>query len=443
MPFRAFFENPQVYPNRFGFYKQGGSPALLNQLMAAIDAHRQETEAVYLSWYLYNNRLLHDYLKRLSQEGVAVYVVTIPLEGYDRSSPRQLTDLDTGKVSAQKVTKYDLARELFAEIYRAKGFPNFRFFVFPHQYVRSKYVKCFARGTLPYSLHLKSAYIKRKTGYTLLLSSSNLAVRDLVKYESLVTIEDEPHYATPFQGFYQTLIGNSLSLRDYGAIRNAGQQRFEMVKPRQQQNCSISAPFYYNSAEQLETSLINLVRSARDRIIICAQHLAAFQYSINTDYHSGGSQKLGNRPGLLGAVLEKARGGIPITCLSQTFCHQGTAAPEGHRFRKPLNSKNFQRFYSALSSSRHAAYFVNEHLHSKFIIVDQVLVYCTYNFTPTQFTYLDQVCIPAFIQKPELSYYGIHCEVAAHVLITDAHTIAQFLQHTEMIKNDVDTVKVL
>src|SRR5690606_17505211 len=112
---------------------------------------------------------------------------------------------------------------------------------------------------------------------------------------------------------------------------------------------------------------------------------------------------------------------------------------EGIAFRKPLNTNNFQQFYAELALTENAEYFVNEHLHSKFIIIDHTLIFCTYNFTPTQFIYLDKVKIPRFKNMPKLSYEGIHCEVGMHVIIEDEHILKLFEEHIAMLKNDPDT----
>jgi hypothetical protein len=443
MPFKAFFDGPNNYKNKFDFYEQGSSPSLLKKVIETIEAQKDEIEEINISWYLYNNKFLHDYLKRLSKNGVVVNVITIPLEGYDNSKPQILKDLVTGKRRKERVTKYHLAREIFGEIYRSEAYPNFNMYFFPHLYVRSEYVNKFSRGALPYSLHIKSAYIKKKAGYILLLSSSNLAVRDLVKYESMICIQDEANYQDQFKSFYKDLISNSINIKNYNKTFNTTCNTFDFINFQQQHSSFITAPFYKNSANILDQSLSEYIMSAKERIIICAQHLAAFNYQFNAKYHSTIKENE-TRKGVLGAVIEMANNGLPITCLSQTFAPPADEESnfKNVKFRRPANTNNFKQFYAQLALTKNAEYFVNENLHSKFIIIDNKLIYCTYNFTPTQFIYLDQVSIPQFRKMPELSYEGIHCEVGMHVIIENEHVLKAFENNIELIKNRPETIQV-
>src|SRR5690606_15000704 len=130
------------------------------------------------------------YLKRIAQKSIKVNVITIPLEGYDNKSAQKLTDIDTNVIGQSQYTKYSLAEEIFKDYY-FNNYANYNIYFFNHIYVRSRYIKQFSKGDFPYSLHIKNGYIKKKDGYISLLSSSNLAVRDKVKYESLLIIEDE------------------------------------------------------------------------------------------------------------------------------------------------------------------------------------------------------------------------------------------------------------
>ena len=130
MSFHAYFDGPHNYKHPLDFYEQGGSPLLLKRFIDTIDAQKQDIVEINVSWYLYNNRLLHNYLKTLSKTGIVVNIVTIPLEGYDHSKPQLLKDLDTEKQRKESVTKYDLAREIFAEMYKSEDHPNLNLFFF-------------------------------------------------------------------------------------------------------------------------------------------------------------------------------------------------------------------------------------------------------------------------------------------------------------------------
>ena len=445
MPFSAFFDGPNHYPAKMKFYDQGGSPKLLDHLIEVIEAQKNEIVEINIAWYLYNNQYLHRYLKSLSIEGITINVITIPLEGYDHSKPKKLTDLSTGQKKEHSVTKYELAKEIFGEMYRTEAYPNFNLYFFSHLFVRSPLVKKFSRGSFPYSLHLKSAYIKKKKGCCIILSSSNLAVRDIVKHESLVCIQDEEQYEESFKNFYSDLISNSIHVKNYKREDNTTCNTFNFIASKDTLPHSfITAPFYFDSSNRLEEVIIHQVSIAKERVIICAQHLAAFNYWFNARYHSVIKESK-IRGGVIGKLVKKAKEGVNITCLSQTFAPPAgrEAAFEGISFRQPVNKRNFQEAYEALTHTENATYYVNQDLHSKYIIIDNKLIYCTYNFTPTQFTYLDRVNISKFKEMPDTGYQGTHCEVAAHVVIEEKTIVDLFVKNIEMVKALENTIRVL
>ena len=144
MPFKTFFDEPDNYKNRFDFYEQGGSPVLLQKFIDTIEELKNDIEEINISWYLYNNQHLHDYLKEVAAGGIILNVITIPLEGYDHNKPKILKNLVTGEKSDKSVTKYNLARKIYGEMYRSISHENFNLYIFPHLYVRSARVKKFS-----------------------------------------------------------------------------------------------------------------------------------------------------------------------------------------------------------------------------------------------------------------------------------------------------------
>ncbi|WP_405410942.1 phospholipase D-like domain-containing protein [Maribacter sp. Asnod1-A12] len=443
MPFNSYFDEPDLYKNKFNFYEQGGSPFLLKKFIESIEHQKDDIEEINISWYLYNNKYVHDYLKEISKTGILINVITIPLEGYDHTKPQPLENLTTGEINIAKVTKYDLARKIFREMYHSTSHPNFNLYIFPHLYVRSSYINKFSRGSLPYSLHIKSAYIKKTNGYTLLLSSSNLAVRDLVKHESMISIEDEQGYEKIVKSFYFDLINNSIHIKDYNKLLNTTCNLYKKIVFKKSMFIGITAPFYNNSAHITEKTLTEYIQSAKERIIICAQHLAAFNYQFNAKHHSV-MTKNETRKGILGAVLEMAKKSINVTCLSQTFTPllEDENKFKKTKFRRPVNTTNFQKFYKQIMVTNNIEYFVNEYIHSKYILIDNTLIYCSFNFTPTQFIYLDNVNISRFKNMPDISYNGIHCEVGMHVVIKDQNTITAFEKNIAGIKNKKETIQI-
>ena len=251
MPFSAFFDAPEAYSDRYCHYRQGGSPQLLYELTSILEKDPDDVQEIIVCWYLYNNNYLHKCLDRLSKKGIKVTIITIPLEGYDSRNPKKLIDLDDGNRCSQQVSKYDLARSIFRGAYNGQTNENLNIYFFPQIYVRSIYVKPFARGALPYSLHIKSAYIKRRAGYSLILSSSNMAVRDLVKHESMVCIENEKGYEDVFSRFYKDLIRNSINIKDYKSEYNTTRNRYDKIQWTPTHNSFITAPFYDKSSNVL------------------------------------------------------------------------------------------------------------------------------------------------------------------------------------------------
>ena len=138
-----------------------------------------------------------------------------------------------------------------------------------------------------------------------------------------------------------------------------------------------------------------------------------------------------------------ANKGVKVTCLSQTFSPLSKDEKQLHetKYRTPVNTRNFQHFFSQIIKTENAEYFVNENIHSKFIIIDNTLIYCSYNFTPTQFIFLDNVNIAKFKNMPNLNYSGIHCEVGMHLVIKDQITVKAFENNVANIKRKKETIQ--
>jgi hypothetical protein len=444
MKYSVYFDSPDLYPGKFNFYEEGGSPELLKNLINIIDSNKDQLVEINLSWYLFNNNILHEFLKNLPQH-IIINVITIPLEGYDNSKPKRLKKLGSDIISDSLYSKYDLARKIFNDRYNSESNPNYNIYFFPHIYVRSPYVKPFSRGRLPYSLHIKSLYLKLKGERSIIgLSSSNLAVRDLVKFESLITIENNETYSQSFKSFFDDLIKNSIHIKKFNKSLNIKLSDYTYSQNNSNEYSFFSAPFYLNSANLMEEELTRIISNAKEKIIICAQHLAAFDYSVNSEYSSSNSE-VQNRLGILGSILRKGKEGVKITCISQTFSppNEDHQKFKNQDFRSPINSKNFEKFYSNLKHIKNADYFVNQDVHLKFLIIDDILIFCTYNFTPTQFIYLDKVKIDKFINMNDISFSGVHCEVSSHLVIKDLQTTKSFLKFADSIIKSNNTIKVL
>lgn len=442
MQFETIFDSPSNYSKPNAFHVKGGAPFLLDSLIKEIHYERSEIEEVNLAWYLFNNAILHEALKQLALEGVKVNVITIPREGYDPRSPKPLYNSKTDSYSKKRNSKYSLATPIFSELYHSKDLFNYSLFFFPHLYIRSPYTKQFARGRLPYSLHTKTALIRRKTMNSVILSSSNLAVRDQVKHECMQIVRGDEEIESITNQFFQDLKSNSIEIKEYSGKYNTSKNRYAYIDSPNSDRCFYSAPFYFDSPLQMEEVLINALNSASERIIICGQHLAAYDYEFKSKYHSKKGENL-RCAGILTSALEKAKSGLKVTFLSQTYVPpKGRSFPIDWKFRKPMNELQFRKFSEAVEQCPNTEYFVNERLHMKYIIVDNNVFISTYNYTPTQFIYLDDVDIKSFREAPELSYDGIFCEVSNHIMVESDEVLSAFLTRTEELKNLTDTFKV-
>jgi hypothetical protein len=443
MPFYSFFDSPEKYDNSV-FYQQGGSPGLLAGFIQFIEERKDSITEVNLCWYLFNNRILYDYLVGLSERGIQVNVITIPLEGYDNSNPKKLVNLETGNKSEEKFTKYDSAKNIFNEVFHNTTFGGFNIYFFPHIYLRSRYIKPFSRGAMPYSLHIKAGFIKKKDGFAALLSSSSLAVRDLVKHESMIMVEDEKAFQLPMQKFFMDMFKACIPIKNFTTEFNTGRNDYQLKTDVNNFAAHFTAPFYFDSPHKLEERVIKLIKKAKNRIIIGAQHLAAYNYEFKSKYHS---KVFGDkiRKGIIGEIVEKAAEGLEIIFLSQTFSPPEEYAGhfKGFYFREPSNKKYFSKLISELAKLKSVKYFVNEDLHLKFIIIDETLIYSSYNYTPTQFIYLDKVDIKEFAHMPDKSYKGQHCEVSGHFVVNDKETVRKFEENVEFIMGLKNTMQVL
>lgn len=417
----ANFEIPQTGA---AYTDIGSSPNFFKSFTSWLQNNSDKIHTIDISIFLFNNRKFYDVLFELANHGVVVNVYSIPLEGYDRKTA-EIIDSDTGK-SLGRHSKYSLAQDVYNEFLQHPH-PNMNLFIFPHTYVRSKNMLRFSRGTLPYSLHIKHFAATLRNGEIVSgLSSSNLAVRDESKIEVAIIAKLSRAEAHATRDFYVGLRENSIPACQFNPEEN---YHITMrVQPPKSRTMYI-APFYFESPVDFEENLKTMVRNAQDRIIICGQHVCAYDYTIPSRYTNSRSRnRSGKSEGFLASVLSKIKAGIDVQILSQTYCDQQAT----HGCREPQNKDAFINFVEA---ARHAGctYYVNEKIHSKFIIIDDITIITTANFTPTQFIYLPNVDIP------EYNYTGIHSEVGTYFVISSKELADKMVQHYEDLLDDVST----
>jgi phosphatidylserine/phosphatidylglycerophosphate/cardiolipin synthase-like enzyme len=315
-------------------------------------------------------------------------------------------------------------------------------YFFPHIYLRSKYVKEFSRGNIPYSLHTKSILIKKKGGkMDICISSSNFAVRDLVKEENLLIIKDEPKYAAPVAGFFDKLIARSIRIDRFDFNGNYSNYKVGFEKKALCRSGDFMAPFYYNSPFLVEDYITERLKSAQRRIIIVGQHICPVDHIIRKYYHSDFKGKPDFiRKGFVNVLVEKAQAGVPVEILSQTFASGDDQFDE--KFRSPANKKAFFKFYAAIRNIAGIQYAVNENVHSKYIVIDDQVFVTTFNYTPTEFIYLDQVRIDHFQNNKGRSYSGIFSEVGHFVVSDFKPLVEEYVENFKLVKSQKNTIQV-
>lgn len=416
--FYLFSEDYSSYTNPKKFYSQGSSPKILKEFINYIEKNQNRIDSIYLCLYLYNNPILDAFLEQLSIQGIKIRIVSIPLEGYDASKPQDIYNIENGSIEYSKQTKYSFAKRIYNRI-RIRNDENFKLYIFPHMYIRSQRVKPFSRGNMPYSLHTKSVLIKFKDGTGVTgLTSSNLAARDLIKDEVMLLIEDDVAMNLEAESFFRNIINYSYTIKVFDEMKNW--MNFSMPVTEKKIDCNnyytyYTAPFYKDSQNLIEEHLIKLLHTAKHRILICAQHICSYNYFYNADFSSNpGKSGYVKKSGILNEVIKKSKEGLIVKCLSQTFVD---AKRNSHNCRRPENVKAFMDFIREYEKNKNSSYAVNSSVHSKYIVIDDMAIITTCNFTPTQFIYLDKVNIEKFDNIPNISYCGIHSEVGQFLFV--------------------------
>ncbi len=433
-----FIDGPDLYEDSTKYYNYGCSPSLLKELINYLENNREEIKKVYCSLYLYNNEVLNDYFKQLVRYDIEVNVISIPLEGYDNNSPKSIIDINTDRPKyIKRKTKYELAENIYND-HIMHEYKNFNFYIFPHMYIRSSRVKPFSRGDMPYSLHIKSLYIEFKNKKnSVIITSSNLAVRDQIKDELMVITEDEKECDNSAKAYFEALIHNSIPIKNFKFNQDWYSYNIQTSDKLQGVSNYYTGPFFKNSQDYMEERLIDLIQGAHNRIYICAQHISAYKYSYDSLFKEEGCiAGWTKKEGFLKSVIDKANEGVKVELLSQTFVDKNG---DSHNCRKPANINSFKEFISACNEVENIEYFVNSNMHCKFIVIDDIAIITTCNFTPTQFIYLANVVIEKFDNIPELKYKGIHSEVGQYLIINDKNICNLLIDYFKKISQKKET----
>ena len=410
-----FFENPS---NR-KLHQKGSSVELLKKFLDFLDREADNISAIYLSLHWYNNGVLHEKMKSFANRGIKVTVISIPLEGYDDSYPKDIYEYETDEIYRHNVTIYSLAKEIYEDIERLNS-ENYMLQVFDHTCVRKSTVRysSFSGRRRSYSLRSKSVYIKYKDGKTVTgLTSSNFTVGyHQPKAEFMLLVEDTSASRETSEMFFSNLLSHSVRFPDWQNPHPNYNYEMETVYGGNVGMNYFTAPFIQDSPIKIEEKIRDIISKAQERIYICAEALTAFNYRD--------IKNKGLRPGIFGAIFDKCRQGIKVKCLSQTYVD---ANGDLHGQRKPQHIKSFKYLIKQVDQLESCSYKVNKNVHAKFIVVDNIVIVSTGDYTPSEFIYGD-----VSIDNSErsnlsgISYRGKYSKVNHYIIIED-HGLAKQL----------------
>lgn len=411
----------------------GCSPVFLDEFCTWLQTNASRIASVDIALYLFNNLELYNTLETINQEGCRITIYSIPLEGYDKSAG-DVFNHETSSLS--NVSKYDLAKYIYNKLYVVSN-ETLSLRIVPHIFLRSQRIKPFSRGTAPYSLHCKTACVQFKDGRVFsIITSSNMAVRDAKKHEVAVLSLLNHAEAQSARDFFDGLYQHSIPIGDFVNTREYTNHRAIIRPTPQKTRLMYVAPFYQDSAFIFEDNICTVIKKATKRIVVCAQHISAYQYYYPKRFATP-SSKYSNtnfRPGFLSEVLQKSKEGISVTFLSQTY----SDAAGDHNCPRPENRKAFIKFVEEAKKTS-CSYYQSGHVHCKFIVADDIVIVTTCNFTPTQFIYLPNVNIDSFDEMPNYSYHGTHCEYGVYQIVQDAALANEYVSYAAEITKRTDT----
>jgi len=252
-------------------------------------------------------------------------------------------------------------------------------------------------------------FIKLKDGRSFSgLTSSNLAVRDEPKDEIMILIEDTETTRNSSEAFFTNLLKYSTLGENWHNPYPRFYYYMNCIDAGAPDSNFFAAPFFVDSPVRISNAISNLLKRTQQRIYICAEHLAAYNYEDMNGI---------TQPGLFSAIFEKSKEGVPIRCLSQTYVD---ANGNSHGQRSPNNTRMFSQLMQRIDELENIFYAVNKNVHAKFIVADNTVVISTANYTPTEFIY-GNVNIEHFSAPnlKDVSYKGIFSEVSHFITIED------------------------
>lgn len=397
MPYRTYF----YIPNNNHIHEKhiwGSSPSLLQNLKEEIKGAQE----IKLSMFLYNNPELHCFLEGLSSTGVRISVYSLPLAGYDK---RKVKMYRNNYETSFESSKYEYAEVIYNRIRQRE---DIELKIFPHTYIWAK--QWYSRGRNLYSLHNKSIKATFPDGRIKCISSScNFAFGDPKHSENMIVVEDEENTINMFNSYFKMLDNHSIFLEDYEANQDPMKDIRYTITPisieDEFQTCYFTAPFIeyegIGSNHYVQQKIIEFIKSAKNRIYICAQHFS----DINSYDRNSGS--------IVRELCSRAdTKDLDIKILKQTRSfHQAQG-------RKTLLTEQELQQYSNVEQR-----YLHPIIHDKFIIVDDAVLITTANFTNTQFAWDKNRLMKYIIQGEEsIEVQNTFSEVNSFHFVYDVDT---------------------
>lgn len=321
---------------------------------------------IHIAAYLFNNPIYFDFLSGLARKGCKVRVTSLPILGYS-DKPTRIEGY------ADKISARQMAKQIYDKV---SDIANIELEIFPHLYIW--YGALYAGGGASYSFHIKAIYAKfPKSENKCILSSGNFMLTDAFHSDNILVLEGIPEYEKVFARFFKDLENYSIpyeyfcsrfkSYRDEFLYSFTGMEL--NLKKNEFNNCFFTSPFYLYDGEGSNhyagDRIIELIRRARKRIWICAQH---FHDIVSYDKERGT---------IIKALYDKH---ISDPNVSFRFLKQVPHTSLADKRRAGMAETLFQFVMQAEQRYNNLA-------HDKFMVIDGNLLVSTANYTPTQFAF--------------------------------------------------------
>ena len=410
--YNLIFDGPDKYFLADDIYRQGNAPAILTNWIHFLKERKKQISELYISLPQFNNVELHEFLKTLAASGIQIKLVTRPIKTFSAKDFFIPKDLATGQLANDSATTaYACARPIFAQHYKHE-IENFNLHLFPHLNIRSATGNPFAALGKHYSLKLNCFLALYKNGGgAIAQSSASLAVGFPVKNSQSIIVEEDWTLLKSTHRFFQALIKNSIPVKDFDFEKNYNELLLEIQSVSQDRRVFFTAPFIKASTTHVEEVLTNLIKKSKQRIYIFGKNINAYEYLLDGSFHTEFPNEVEEHFGFLRPVVEMAAAGVEVKCLSKN---------------KPTDAKAFLEVIPHTANIKLAT---NPTVNFSFMIVDELLVISSGDWSVSDFIYLDDVQIEKFEENREENFMGVFAALSMFLVIREEGIVRRFLDY--------------